>query len=157
MNTGIESKISVLNDTSIKIFGTDLNLARIKFISLFIIALTKVQTVTFEKIAVAFENEAHTLLSLHRIQRFMAGDILNSDIIARLILALLPHKSFFRFVLDRTNRKFGNKNINILVLAVVYQGKLLFFAGEATLFWQCRNYRFPVFRYGHRGDWRRVW
>lgn len=52
----------------------------------------------------------------------MAGYVLNSDIIARLIFALLPHKPPFRLALDRTNWKFGDKNINILVLAVVYQG-----------------------------------
>jgi len=44
------SKISILNDTLIKFFG------------LFIIALSKVQTVNFEKLAVAFENDAKTFL-----------------------------------------------------------------------------------------------
>ena len=122
MNTRYESKISILNDTLVKIFGSELNLARIKFISLFIIALSKVQTVTFEKIAIAFENKVQTSSSLRRIQRFMAGYVLDTDIIARLIFALLPHEPPFRLALDRTNWKFGNKNINILVLAVVYQG-----------------------------------
>ena len=64
MNTRFESKISILNDTLVKIFGSKLNLARIKFISLFIIALSKEQTVTFEKIAVVSENEAYTSSSL---------------------------------------------------------------------------------------------
>ena len=122
MNTRSESKISILNDTLVKIFGSELNLARIKFISLFIIALSKVQTVTFEKIAIAFENKVQTSSSLRRIQRFMAGYVLDTDIIARLIFALLPHNPPFRLALDRTNWKFGDKNINILVLAVVYQG-----------------------------------
>ena len=122
MNTRYESKISILNDTLAKIFGSELNLARIRFISLFIIALSKVQTVTFEKIAVAFENKAYTSSSLRRIQRFMASYVLDTDIIARLIFALLPHKPPFRLALDRTNWKFGDKNINILVLGVVYQG-----------------------------------
>ena len=64
MNTRFESKISILNDTLVKIFGSKLNLARIKFISLFIIALSKEQTVTFEKIAVVSENETYTSSSL---------------------------------------------------------------------------------------------
>ncbi|NOX86744.1 MAG: hypothetical protein GXO86_12410 [Chlorobi bacterium] len=76
MNTRVESKISVLNDTLVKIFRAELNLARIKFISLFIIALCKVQTVTFEKIAVAFENEAYTsspfLTDLDRIEKLLS-------------------------------------------------------------------------------------
>ena len=110
-----------------KIFGSKLNLVRIKFISLFIVALSKVQTVTFEKIAVAFENKANTSSSLRRIQRFMAGYILDTNIIARLIFALLPHEPPFRLALDSTNwprlrRGGGDKNINILVMGVVYQG-----------------------------------
>ena len=48
--------------------------------------------------------------------------ILDTNIITRLIFALLPHKPPFRLALDRTNWKFGDKNINILVLGVVYQG-----------------------------------
>ena len=122
MNTRFESKISILNDTLVNIFGSELNLARIKFISLFIIALSKVQTVTFEKIAVAFENEAYTSSSLRRIQRFMADYILDTHIIARLVFALLPHKPPFRLALGRTNWKFGDKNTNILVPGIVHQG-----------------------------------
>jgi hypothetical protein len=78
-NTRVESKISILNDTLIKIFGADLNKARIKFIGLFFIALSKVQTVNFEKIAVAFENDAKTFSSLRRIQRFIAEYILDTN------------------------------------------------------------------------------
>jgi len=110
MNIRAVSKISILNDTLIKFFG------------LFIIALSKVQTVNFEKLAVAFENDAKTFSSLRRIQRFIADYILDTNIIARLIFALLPHQPPFRLALDRTNCKFGSKNINILVLSVVYQG-----------------------------------
>lgn len=121
-NTRVESKISILNDALIKIFGSDLNLARIKFIGLFIIALSKVQTVNFEKIAVAFENQAKTFSSLRRIQRFIAEFLLDTNIIARLVFVLLPHKPPYRLALDRTNWKLGTKNINLLVLSIVYQG-----------------------------------
>lgn len=122
MNTRIESKISVLNDTLIKVFGADLNLARIKFIALFVSALCKVQTVSFEKLAVAFDNQVGTFSSLRRIQRFMALYILDTDIIARLVFALLPHDPPYRLAMDRTNWKFGKSNINSLVIAIVYQG-----------------------------------
>jgi hypothetical protein len=122
MNTRVESKISILFDSLNNIFGADLNKARIKFIGLFIIALSKVQTVNFEKIAIAFENNAKTSSSLRRIQRFIANYIMDTNIIARLIFALLPHEPPYRLALDRTNWKYGTKNINILVLSVVYQG-----------------------------------
>jgi hypothetical protein len=92
INTRVESKISILNDALSNIFEASLNLARIKFISLFIIAHSKVQTVHFEKLAVGFENNAKTFSSLRRIQRFSAHYYLDTDIIARLIFALLPHQ-----------------------------------------------------------------
>ena len=47
---------------------------------------------------------------------------MDTNIIARLVFALLPHQPPYRLALDRTNWKFGSKNINILVLSVVYQG-----------------------------------
>lgn len=84
--------------------------------------LCKVQTVGFEKLATAFDSNASTSSSLRRIQRFMADYLLEADLIARLIFSLLPHKPPFRLAMDRTNWKFGVKNINVLVLAVVYHG-----------------------------------
>jgi hypothetical protein len=52
----------------------------------------------------------------------MADYNLNTDLIAQLIVRLLPHKPPLRLALDRTNWKFGKSNINILTLAIVYQG-----------------------------------
>ncbi|KAA6310876.1 hypothetical protein EZS27_037900 [termite gut metagenome] len=52
-------------------FGGNMNLARIKFLGLFICALCKVQSVGFEKLAVAFEGGSKSELSLRRIQRFI--------------------------------------------------------------------------------------
>ena len=103
-------------------FGKTLNLARIKFISLFILALCKVQVVCFEKLASGFENSCNNDSSLRRIQRFMADYSLDKDLIAKLIFALLPHQPPYSIAIDRTNWKFGQTNINILVLAIVYKG-----------------------------------
>lgn len=98
------------------------NLARVKFFVLVISALCKVQTVGFEKLATAFDSHASTSSSLRRIQRFMASYMLDTDLIARLIFRLLPHKPPFRLAMDRTNWKFGQQNVNVLVIAVVYHG-----------------------------------
>jgi len=99
-----------------------MNLARIKFFGLFICALCKVQTVCFEKLAASFDSETNVDSSLRRIQRFMADYLLDTNLIARFVFALLPHKPPYRLALDRTNWKFGTANINALVIAVVYQG-----------------------------------
>lgn len=103
-------------------FQGKINMARIKLISHFIIALCKVQTVTFEKLANAFESSADSKSSLRRIQRFIADYTLDGNLIARLIFSLLPKKDKLILSIDRTNWKFGQTNINIFMLGVVYKG-----------------------------------
>jgi len=122
MNIKIESKNSILNSTLFEIFGDKMNLSRIKFFGLFITALCKAQTVCFEKLACTFESEAKVDSSLRRIQRFMSGFLLDTDLIARFIFALLPNKPPYRLAMDRTNWKFGSVDINVLTLAIVYDG-----------------------------------
>jgi len=122
MTTRFDSKISILNETLIQIFGESLNLARIKFIGLFITALCSAQTVCFERLAVCFDHKAKVNSSLRRIQRFFSEFDLDTDIIAKLVFKLLPHKPPYRLAMDRTNWKFGSSNINILVVAIVYEG-----------------------------------
>jgi len=122
MNIKDNSKINFLSATLAGFFGESMNLARIKFFGLFISALCKVQTVCFEKLATSFDSDAKMDSSLRRIQRFMSEYVLDTDLIARFVFALLPHKPPYRLVMDRTNWKFGSTDINILVLAIVYKG-----------------------------------
>jgi hypothetical protein len=109
---------SVLNSH----FQKKINLARVKLISHFVIALCKVQTVTFEKLSNAFDTESNAESSLRRIQRFIASYSLDSDLIARLIFNLLPAQEKLILSIDRTNWKFGQTNINIFMLGIVYKG-----------------------------------
>ncbi|MDG1729184.1 MAG: IS4 family transposase [Algibacter sp.] len=103
-------------------FQGKLNLARVKLISHFIVALCKVQTVTFEKLANAFDTQASPESSLRRIQRFIANYSLDPDLIARLVFNLLPKQGKLILSIDRTNWKFGQTNINIFMLGIVYKG-----------------------------------
>jgi len=117
--------ISVLTEN----LAGKMNLARIKFFGLFLCALCKVQTICFEKLATAFETDATSKSSLRRIQRFtayfvhstsMADYVLDTDLIARIIFKMLPHQPPYSLAMDRTNWKFGETNINVLTLAIVY-------------------------------------
>ena len=103
-------------------FQRKVNLARVKLISHIIIALCKVQTVTFEKLSNAFDTTTSSESSLRRIQRFIADYSLDSDLIARLIFSLLPKQDTLILSIDRTNWKFGQTNINIFMLGIVYKG-----------------------------------
>lgn len=122
MNTSIDYKNSNLIDSLTSFFGEEMNLARIKFLSLFIIALCKVQSVCFEKVATGFDCEASKTSSLRRIQRFMASYLLDVDLISKLVFALLPHEPPYTLTMDRTNWQFGTTDINILAIGIVYQG-----------------------------------
>jgi len=121
-NTNVTTKstelISILNTH----FKGVLNLARVKLIALFICSLCKVQTVTFSKLANAFDSTSKSSSSLRRIQRFIASFDISSDLIAQLIFGLLPQKDNLILTIDRTNWKFGKTNINIFMLGVVYNG-----------------------------------
>ncbi len=103
-------------------FKGEINLARVKLISHFIIALCKVQTVTFEKLANAFDTTARAGSSLRRIQRFIATFSLDSNLVARLVFNLLPNQDKVKLTIDRTNWQFGETDINIFMLGIVYQG-----------------------------------
>ena len=99
-----------------------MNFARIKAMSMMICALCKVQQVAYTKLASAFDNEAEAGSSLRRIQRLIAECIINTDLIAKLILKLIPVKGPYSQSMDRTNWKFSTTNINILTLGIIYEG-----------------------------------
>lgn len=69
--------------------GKSMNLARIRFLSLIILALNKVQSVNFEKLATVFDLKAKRESSLRRIQRFISQYALPLDLVARLIFNLI--------------------------------------------------------------------
>jgi hypothetical protein len=98
------------------------NKARVKFFVSFIMALCKVQTVCFTKLAQGFDGKAMVESNLRRIQRFFADFIVDTDLIAKIIFSLLPEKPPYRLCFDRTNWKYGKANINILMISIAYQG-----------------------------------
>ena len=99
--------------------GPVMNLARIKLLAFVLHALCVVHTVSLHKIASAMPTSVERDSNLRRLQRFLAGYALNLDIIAKVIFALLPVKPGLVLSLDRTNWKFGEVNINILMLGVI--------------------------------------
>jgi hypothetical protein len=121
--TNVSDKVNELTSILDVQFSGTLNLARVRLIALFICALCKVQTVTFSKLANAFDSCSESSSSLRRIQRFVANFSLDSDLIAKLIFSLLPNKNDKLILsIDRTNWKFGQLDINIFMLGIVYKG-----------------------------------
>jgi hypothetical protein len=98
-----------------------LNLARIRLICMFIQALCKIRHVNYSKLSSAFDNEAKAESNSRRIQRFMQVVELPMKVVAKIIFQMLPNKESVVLLMDRTNWKLGDSNINILMLAVSYK------------------------------------
>lgn len=118
----VHYKSSDLFSTFREHFGKDMNLARIKAMSMMICALCKVKRIAYTKRSSAFDNEAGADSSLRRIQRLIAERVINTDLIAKLILKLIPVKGHYSLSLDRTNWKFSDTNISILTLGITHDG-----------------------------------
>ena len=120
-NTSLKYKDKALIAVLQEHFKGDINLARVKLICLFITALCKVKTINYDRLACSFDIKTDKNSSYRRIQRFMKGYDFPQKIVSILIFNLLPSKEDLVLVLDRTNWKFGTKNINILMLGVSYK------------------------------------
>lgn len=120
-NTSLKDKDTTLISVLQCHFKGELNLARVNLICLFITALCKVKTINYDRLASGFDTKVDKSSSYRRIQRFMKEFDFSMKIVSSLIFSLLPEKTGLVLVLDRTNWKFGTKNINILMLGVSYK------------------------------------
>ena len=120
-NTSLEGKDTALISVLQSHFKGELNLARVRLICLFITALCKIKTINYDRLASGFDTKVDKKSSYRRIQRFMKEFDFPLRIVSTLIFNLLPVKDNLVLVLDRTNWKFGTKNINILMLGVSYK------------------------------------
>jgi Transposase DDE domain len=120
-NTSIERKDTSLISVLQGHFKGELNLARVKLICLFITALCKIKTINYDRLACGFDTKANKNSSYRRIQRFMKEFDFPMKVVSVLIFNVLPFKEDLVLVLDRTNWKFGQHNINLLMLGVSYK------------------------------------
>lgn len=104
--------------------------SRIKFLALLILALLKASTVNLSRLAAFFKINSKTDSCFKRIQRFLRGYDIDFNLTAKLIVSLLPKGLKYIVTIDRTNWKFGKKDINILMLGIIYQGVSI------PLFWE---------------------
>jgi hypothetical protein len=88
----------------------------------FLVALVRVRTVNFTEIATAFCGDAKSESNYRRIQRFFKDFSLTRAQVAAAAVQWLPLGEKWLLCLDRTNWRFGGRDINILVLAVAYHG-----------------------------------
>jgi hypothetical protein len=97
--------------------------ARLSFLAHFLLALIKVRSVNLAELATGFGGKAQVASHYKRLQRFFRSFILDYNVLARLLIRLVPvGEGPWYLTLDRTNWQFGKADLNLLVLGIAYQG-----------------------------------
>lgn len=99
-----------------------LNKARLDCFARILLALYAVRTINLSEIAVAFQSRANIASRYKRVVRFFSGATLDFAQIAQWIFKLFVSDKKVYLTIDRTNWYFGKKKINILTLAIAYEG-----------------------------------
>jgi len=99
-----------------------MNLARKKFIILFIDAIIRCRSVQFTEVASHMNTEVCDASNLRRIQDFFANYRLNYRHLAMVLLMFLPDDKEAHLSIDRSNWTYGDLDINILAVTVYCKG-----------------------------------
>jgi hypothetical protein len=100
--------------------------ARLSFLAQFLLALFKVKSVNLAELAQGFTGPAQVASHYKRLQRFFRAFALDYEVLARLLVRLWPiGDGPWYLTLDRTNWKFGKKDLNFLILAIAHDGMAL--------------------------------
>lgn len=110
-------------------FSLNWKQAHLSLLSLFIIGLIRARSVNLVLVSENFGGFSLDSSHYRRIRRFLASFTMDYNQVARLISKWALPKGRWLLCLDRTNWKYGQTNINILVLAVAVKGVAI------PLFW----------------------
>lgn len=94
------------------------NLARKKFIVLFVLAMIKTRSVQFCEVAQNLNDKVKATSNETRIQDFFREVELNYEQVALLLAVFLPRKGKVTLCIDRTEWDFGKCQVNILMIVV---------------------------------------
>lgn len=100
----------------------DWHKARLDCLAQIIRALFVVRTINLTQIASAFKTEAKEESAYRRVCRFFTGFTFDMSAIVLLVFRLFPLGGKYTLILDRTNWKWGQTPINILMLSIAYRG-----------------------------------
>ncbi len=100
------------------------------FLGNMILSIIRSRSVNMQKVAESIEGKADPSSNYRRIQRLFKDQDIDYNVTAQLLSTLLPSDNSWVLTIDRTNWKLGKSNINILVLAVCYDGVAI------PLFWE---------------------
>ena len=100
---------------------TGFHLARAKFIAQFLVAVIDKRTVNLSELALGMAGKIKKESAYRKLQRFFQHFALPYGLIARMLINFLPAGPLV-ISIDRTNWKYGRKDINIFMLCANYRG-----------------------------------
>jgi hypothetical protein len=96
----------------------DWHKARVDCLVQILQALFYVRTVNLAQIATAFQTGSKQASSYRRACRFFTGFSFDFSLIVRIILCVFPLRGKYLLIIDRTNWKWGQSPINILMVSI---------------------------------------
>jgi len=102
-------------------FG-DWHPARLVCLSQLVLAILMVKTINLVQVACVFRGRAKQQSSYKRINRFMSKFKIPFDGVARFVVSVFQFGETWYIAIDRTNWKFGKKDINVFVLSICHRG-----------------------------------
>lgn len=93
--------------------------SRLATLAALVLGLVQSRTVNLSHLAVYLQGAAHPASKYRRLQRFFQFIRLDQDIAAWLVVHMLNLTRAKDVALDRTNWKFGSRDVNVLMLAIV--------------------------------------
>lgn len=99
-----------------------MNLARKKFVGLFVLGLIKSRSIHFSEIASQMPNQTKSSSNHRRIQDFFANYSLDYLQLSTILYQFLPQGKYLYLSIDRSNWQFGRKDINFLVVTAYCKG-----------------------------------
>lgn len=101
-----------------------------------LLALLNARQMNLTLLAVHIDSDTEIASRYRRMQRFFSQVFVNYNEVAHLIMGMFAFSGqHYYLTLDRTNWKWGKSNLNILTLAVVYQGAAI------PVYWMILNKR----------------
>ena len=95
---------------------------QVELLSLMVLALLGGKDVRHAELAARFPGSAHTDSVIRRVERFFDRHPIQPADVARVVLTLLPSAKPREFILDRTNWKYGQTDVNVLLGALLRLG-----------------------------------
>jgi hypothetical protein len=105
----------------------------IRFLTLFMICSIKMGSISLSKLANGIDTKAKKPSNVRMLQRYLYEYTWSLESISKLIMIYLPIKDKYILLLDKTSWKFGRFEINIMMLAVAYEGIAI------PIFWSLLN------------------